>query len=499
MLVIADEKQAVALAGVMGGSASDVHDGTTDIILEAANFDATTVRKAALASGIRTDSSTRFEKTIDPEWTMLAIQRAVALIKEVCPEARVTSNVADWYEQMPEKKSVAVAHAFIEQKIGVSFSASYIVETLTRLGFEVTESEGQYHIQIPTWRATKDVAIKEDIVEEIARMYGFNQVPVALPSFPIQPAVRNPLREWCDAALDVLTQEEGFNEVYQYSFVSPETLAKLDIDDSDHIELDHPIAKDRPLVRKSLIPNLLETTERNQHRFDVVALLEVGKTFINDQQGPDGNPDGTWKLPTQREQLGLVFMEKGNDTPFFALAQAVEALNVHGLTAATLIAAEPIEPWMHPTRTAHVCVGDVVLGYIAELHPTHQRAMAIDHRVAVMQLDIPKLAECKPNTDDRYTPLSAFPSVDRDVALVVDRGVVHTDLHKVILDAHDLVVSAELFDVYMGEHMPADKKSMAYHVTLQSPKETLQAAQIDEAFDAVLKALAATGAELRTK
>ncbi|NCO04522.1 MAG: phenylalanine--tRNA ligase subunit beta [Candidatus Magasanikbacteria bacterium] len=499
MLVIADKNKAVALAGIMGGEESNIHDGTTNIILEAANFDAINIRKTAQAVGLRTDASTRFEKSLDPYMTEKALRRAVELILELCLDASVSSNFSDEFTEPTPPEPIHISLDSIQKKIGATdITAEFVTTTLQALGFTVSEKDKECSVGIPTWRATKDVAIPEDIVEEIARMYGFNNVSASLPSFPITPPPENTLRNTVNEIKKLLALEAGCTEVYNYSFISPEIIEKTGDNIDKYIELENPVAKDRPFLRRNLMSNMLENVEKNQHNYDIIRLFEIGKTFIIEEEGEYADNTCTTRLPKQDTHLAIAIAHKGDDTPFFAVSQVVHNLCQRlGIIPKIKNTKNQEHTFTHPGRTADLVVGKERIGYMSELHPSVQAALGLDERVAMCEININTLVSLLTEKTS-YKPLDQFPAVERDLAIVVDTATTHKELVETISQVSPLITSVDLFDVYEGEHVEKGKKSMAYHLKYRSNKKTLEAKEVDDIHDKVVQMLGKKfGAELR--
>ncbi|MBD3311611.1 MAG: phenylalanine--tRNA ligase subunit beta [Candidatus Magasanikbacteria bacterium] len=498
MLVIADDKKPVALAGIMGGENSEVNEKTKAIIFESANFNAINVRRTSTALGLRTDSSARFEKAQDPNNCKLALKKAVELTLELCPEARVVSNVADVADYHLNTGPIELDLEFVKRKIGMEIEKKKIIDILERLGFGVKDKKHVLKVTVPTWRATKDVSIPEDLVEEISRIYGYDNIDTELPSFPVIPPERNKLRELERKIKELLVYKFSFTESYNYSFVSPDWLKKLDFNAQKNIELENPLAKDRPLLRRSLLPNLIENLEKNLHFKDNVSMFEVGKIFDVENPGERAAKNGDELLPRQSVMLGLVFSGKNQKTPFYGVSDALvgtlETLGFHiKLTKKSI----GIDLYMHPGRQAEIFVDETSVGEIFELHPTVQKKAGIDYPTAVAEIDLSKLLEFYLEKED-YTKVPEYPSMDRDIAMIVDKSVQHVDLVEAIEGVSDLIVSVELFDVYEGKNIEAGKKSLAYHIVYQSGEKTLKAEEVDKIQAQVEKVLeSGFGVEVR--
>ena len=496
MLVIADNEKVIALAGVMGGENTEVTSDTKTIIFESANFEATTVRRAAQKLALRSDSSARFEKSLDPNNADLALLRAVELTLEFCPNAKVVSKVVDEKSFHVNQGPIEMTLEFLERKIGQKIETKEIIKILVSLGFEVTEKKNILSVKIPTWRATKDISIAEDLVEEISRIYGFGNIEVSLPEFTIAPPEKNKLKILQRRLSNILINKAGYNETLTYSFVSPNILQKLNFDLSDYIELDNPIAKDRPYLRRSILPNLLESLEKNIHEEDEVCLFEVGKVFKKEEPGVRTSEKSDELLPQQDTVLGVVFASKKEKVPFYEMSQVVTDLFAELNLEYSLQENSEID-LLHPARNAKVLVGDVEVGFMGELHPALQNNLGIESRTSVLELDLDKLLSVYVEKDN-YKRLSQYPAVLRDVALLVDKKVTNLELLNTIKSVSNLITEVELFDVFESDKIGKDKKSMAYHITYQSNEKTLETEEVERVHEKVLEKLKkSVGAEVR--
>ncbi len=498
MLVIADQEKPIAIAGVMGGKNSEISDTTKTIIFESATFDAKSIRQTSTALGIRTDSSTRFEKSQDPIKAEVGLKRAVELTLELCPNATVVSSVFDEGVWQVAHGPLQVSLKFIQEKIGVEIPRAEILDILTRLGFDVKEKQDVFTITIPSWRATKDISIPEDVVEEIIRMYGYEQVPSTMPVASLTPPPKNALRALEHRVRELLAYEGSFTEVYSYSFNAPELLNGVGENLDDYLELENPIAKDRPFIRRRLVYGLLEHVEKNVHRFDTVKMFEVGKVFSKHEPGDaviNGEPE---RLPKQDTLLGAVYAKKGDDLPFAELLSVFEQLCERlGVSAQTQKSPVFEIAIAHPGRYADIVVSGTVVGYITELHPAQQERFGIPYRVALLEINLNDLLSLV-QEKEQYEPLSLYPAVERDIAIVVERSTEHATLQQAIQEVNPLIVAVELFDVYQGDTVGEGKKSMAYHVVYQSKEKTLEAGEVEKVHREVISMLEKKfGAEMR--
>ncbi len=501
MLVIATDEKAVALAGVMGGLESGISNDTTTIIFESANFDAATTRRTSTKLGLRTDSSARFEKSLDPNLAEIALKRAVELVLEVCPEAKVASKVVDVGKPRLFTGPLEISLDFFKQKIGIEIPEKTIVTILERLGFKVTAKKKMLSVKIPTWRATKDISIPEDIVEEVARIYGYDNIPATLPIFPITPPETNKLRQLERAVTELLVRELGFTEVYNYSFVSEAQIVKFGDDITRYLELDNPLSKERPYLRRHLLNNLLENIKENSARYGRLKLCEIGKVYHPEYAGPRAEKNGDELLPSQDTWLTAVYADKENDNPFWEARRAAEAVAKNlKINWEIIPAGERIKPSQHPSRTALIKFGDHKLGAISELHPAVAAALGIEERVGVFTLNLSLVAEHLDQlvSPAGYQPLSLYPEVIRDIAFVVKKEITHANILKALGHVDPLLKKVELFDVFMGEGIGEGYKSMAYHLTYAHPERTLTTEEVDKVQSKVEKVLCEKcGAEIR--
>lgn len=490
-LVIADEEKPLAIAGVIGGADSSVTEKTETIILEAANFDAASIRKTSTRLGLRTDSALRFEKGLDPNLCAQALGWAVEFIKRICPSAKVASAVADELDFSLPVGPIEISAEIFEKKLGVKIPVKSIIAILGKLGFEIKEkSKSVLSIKIPSWRAVKDVRLAEDMVEEVARIYGFDNIPASLPSFPILPPPVGGLRSLTKKAREVLGKEARANEVYNYSFVSAEDIGGLRDNVSKYIELDNPLSKEKPFLRRSLLPGLLNNVKRNIENFSELRLFEIGNVFIGEDPGPRLAPKSDKLLPRQDSHLVFVYVKKGENNPYWEARRTAEALFSEFNLPLNVSEPKTALPWQHASRSAVIVGGkDGVLGGIYELNPAVGERFGLDARVGVLEINLSLLADIWQNQSGSYEPLPVYPEAERDLAFLVDRKISHAEIFTLLSGSDPLLKKAELFDVYEGKGIVQEKKSMAYRLTFARPERTLESAEVEKAVEKIVKML----------
>ncbi len=482
-LMIVSDNKLLGIAGVKGGLESGTYVDTTTVIFESANFSAAGVRKTSTRLGLRTDSAMRYEKNLDPNLCEVALQRAVELALEFCPEAKAVSKVVDEKKFYLATGPIELPSDIFAKKLGVDIPQKDILNILSRLGFEVKPKKNSFLITIPTWRATKDIAIAEDIVEEVARFYGYENIPAVLPSFPINPPEANELRNLERNIGETLVKNLGYNEVYNYSFVSDIQVGKMGDDLKKYLELDNPLSKERPFLRRNLLPNLLENVENNIENYPEVKIFEIGKVFSTKQSGLRLDSNGDSLLPKQDTWLAAMYAGKKDSTPFWQARRALENIFAELKTEFQILPADLVQPWEHPTRLALVACGGETLGVICEINPLVAQNLGIEQRVGVLQLNLSLLIQVLSKQKDKtnYKPASIYPAVTRDLAFLVKKEVTHQQILKVLNKSSDLLKDVELFDVYEGNKIGDGYKSMAYRLTYAHSDRTMTADEIDNA------------------
>ena len=475
MLVIADPEGPVALAGVMGGANSEITDETTTIVFESANFLGHSIRKTAIALGMRTDASGRFEKGLDLFATVPAVDRACELV-EMLGAGEVFDGTIDVLAKEPETTFIELDDKRINALLGTDIPREFMADTLTSLGFELNGNT----LTVPSWRG--DCTMLADIAEECARFWGYDKIEAT--------DIRGAATQGGYSEKTLFVQKlgtacraMGYTEVVTYSFVSPSSLDKIKVPaDSplrDNYRILNPLGEDTSVMRTTALPSMLGVLSTNLSRRNMEAKLYEMATVYKKQPGK--------MLADERTVLTLGAY--GGDVDFFALKGAVEALLCAARTPDVRFTADTETAAFHPGRCAAVWSGDTRLGTLGQIHPDVCAAYGLDGATYCAEIDVVLLHDLE-GAEPVYTPLPRFPAITRDIAVVCDAAVPVGELTECIRKAEKNVLrGVKLFDVYTGVGIPEGKKSVAFSLTLRSDDGTLTDDHAEEAVRAVLDAL----------
>ena len=475
MLVIADPEGPVALAGVMGGANSEITDETTTIVFESANFLGHSIRKTAIALGMRTDASGRFEKGLDLFATVPAVDRACELV-EMLGAGEVFDGTIDVLAKEPETTFIELDDKRINALLGTDIPREFMADTLTSLGFELNGNT----LTVPSWRG--DCTMLADIAEECARFWGYDKIEATdIRGAATQGGYSE--KTLFVRKLGTACRAMGYTEVVTYSFVSPSSLDKIKVPaDSplrDNYRILNPLGEDTSVMRTTALPSMLGVLSTNLSRRNMEAKLYEMATVYKKQPGK--------VLADERTVLTLGAY--GGDVDFFALKGAVEALLCAARTPDVRFTADTETAAFHPGRCAAVWSGDTRLGTLGQIHPDVCAAYGLDGATYCAEIDVVLLHDLE-GAEPVYTPLPRFPAITRDIAVVCDVSVPVGELTECIRKAEKNVLrGVKLFDVYTGVGIPEGKKSVAFSLTLRSDDGTLTDDHAEEAVRAVLDAL----------
>ena len=480
ILCIKDGERPVALAGIMGGQNSEVKQDTTEIIFECANFEGTNIRVNSKKLGIRTESSSRFEKDIDPNLAELALNRACALICELgCGD--VMEGTIDIYNEVKKVSSISVDSNWINKFLGTNISKEEMKRCLDSVDLETEINGDALDITIPTFRI--DIAIKEDIAEEVARIYGYNNIEGTI--FKVQ-TEREPKykKEILDEKVIEVMTASGLNQSISYSFISPKAFDKISLpEDSDLrrvVTIKNPLGEDYSVMRTTTLASMMESLSRNYSRNNSEAyLFEIGKVYI-----PSEDPT---EIPTEKNILTVGIY---GDVDYLNIKGIVENL-IEGLgVKGVKFLRETENPSFHPGKTAKLIVGrKTEAGVFGEIHPDVNENFGIEVPCYVAEINLDAIYE-NSELENKYKALPKFPAVTRDIALIVDEEILVQDIEDTIRKAgSNIVEKVELFDIYRGEQVEEGKKSIAYAIVYRNESKTLTDKEVNKVHEKILRAL----------
>lgn len=486
-LMICSKGAPVAVAGIMGGLDSEIEDSTDSLLLESANFDAASVRKSSTRLGLRTDASMRYEKTLDPEMTDQAIRRFMKLLLDVDPQAQVISRLTDVYVRRYPAVELTFDRAYVDRYTGIGIEDDRILGTLRSLGFGARQEEDRFTVQVPSWRATKDVTIKADIIEEITRIYGYDNFNIATTLSPLYPQKKSPANRADNTAKDILVRTFGLHEVHSYIWADARKCRALGIALEENVKLINAQTPDHETLRRSMGPTLLSILQENRSFGPEFGVFEIGR--VAEGLGEDG-------LCDERKKLGIALYSRmtGERELFYRMIEMVKALGVgiKGLSF-ELANCAPQADWQHPRNTAVIMGGGQALGWLCAVRPSVARG--IDRKAAVVcaQLDMDALAAL-PAGELVYQEPSRFPGIDIDLSLLLPEGMRFADMEPAWAEAGEVLKGVSLIDSFEQN----GRRSLTLRFSFSSAEKTLSKEEIQSVVDGILERLDAAGAVLRT-
>jgi phenylalanyl-tRNA synthetase beta chain len=466
-LVIADAAGPIGIAGVIGGLASAISASTTSIVLEAANFNAASVRKTSAALKLRTDASMRFEKSQDPHNTVRALARALDLLPLISPGIRLVGGLADRLAKLHHPERVPLDLDWLARKLGRELEAGEVKRILESLQFGVAESGfGKLWITIPSWRATKDIALPDDLVEEVGRMIGYDSIDPQPPLVPCAPSFDPPEREFLRGVKRMMAAR-GYTEVSNYSFISEEEARRFGFPVEDHVRVLNPIAAGQELLRTSLLPGIHRNIVENAKHFDEFRLFEVGHEIH--------------KADERQHLMAALFSKNAGLLELKGISECLASgLHVREATPRS---------WEHPARCAELWANGREIGRLSELHPS----LVENGRAAVLDIDLGALQELTPARAS-YMPVRRFPTSAFDLSIIAGVRELAGNLEQEI---RRFAESVEYIREYQGDPLPPGKKSVSFRVVAGAPDHTLTADEITDLRNKIIEGLNILGYELR--
>ncbi|MDE5946893.1 MAG: phenylalanine--tRNA ligase subunit beta [Oscillospiraceae bacterium] len=488
MLVIADKSKPVAVAGVMGGEYSGIMDDTTTVVFESAYFESVQVRRTAKKLGMRSDASMRYEKGVDSQISMTCLERAFQLVEEL-GAGEVIRTVIDKNYTDKTSATVEFNSEWINSFLGTDIPEADMIDYLERLDFKVQDGK----VIAPSFRI--DIECKADIAEEVARIYGYNNIP-STEFKGVASAELTPEQKFIKKLENIIVSL-GYYGIATYSFVSPKYFDKINLPEESSlrntVKISNPLGEDTSVMRTTTLPSMLEVLSMNySHRNPSARLYEISKEYIP----VEGNP-----LPDEPQRL--TFGMYGDNVDFYDIKGTVEKiLESFNIKDVEYVRASECNAFdetvaLHTGRCAVILKNNVPLGYLGEVHPDVQENYGFNTKVYVAKLNIPELIESADN-NIKYQPLPKFPATTRDLSIICDDEIPVAKLESAIKKAVGKILEkVTLFDVYKGKQIADGKKSVSYSIVMRSHDGTLNDEQADSAMKKVLKALAELGAELR--
>ena len=500
MLIIADTKGPIGVAGVMGGLTSEVTDKTTNVLFEAAVFNGPSIRRTSKALGMRSEASGRFERGVNHKYTAYAIDRAAQLLQQICPSCKVSVGVIDVYPEPVEQRTVTFTAEQINDYLGTSIEKDRMVDILTKLEFGITESGDTIEALVPTWR--DDVTVMPDIAEEVARIVSYDNIAPTIPVAILSSGGMTPKKALTKEVTHYLAHA-GLSQIITFSFMHKDGLTNMMLPEGDNrytaIPILNPISEEFPYMRTTLVPAVIEAAKRNiaQQNKDLW-LFETANVYE-----PKSLP--LTEVPHERPMACGIMMGKvteaawnqaQRDTDFYDVKGVVDGLLAKlGLTQYNIQPSS--ESYYHPGVSAHYTVNGVTIANYGELHPQVVKNFDLSGKVYMFEIDLEAVLSITV-PPFRYQSFSKFPGTSRDLAIVAPVSVTSGDIVALIKEhGGEYLESVSIFDVYEGEHIEAGYRSLAYNLQFRSMEGTLNDEDIDGAIQAIIDALATKNCKLR--
>lgn len=480
VLVVANTKEPVAVAGIKGGENTGIDKKTKNIVIEAGNWNPVLTRLASRKLKLRTDASLRFEQGIDPNLIDFAQKRVCSLIQDITG-GEVASGIADVYPKKIIPKKIKLELGYVNSLLGVKIPKQKVIKILKSLDFGITGSGNTITVTVPTRRL--DVTIPEDLVEEIGRVYGYENIENVFPVVSLQPSERNDNLFWENNIKDILVMA-GLYEAYGYSFIGENDKAVFNYVEKELAEIENPISSLNRYLRPSLIPNLLKAVKQNLKNFDEIMMFEIGSIFKK-----------TKGFEEKRMLTCILTGRNIKDDGFYVLKGIINDLfNKLGISDVWYDNAGPTpedsktEIW-HPGKTAEVKIAGKEVGFLGQLHPMVTSGFNIKENVFVVDIDLKELLNMA-SEENEYQPVSVYPAVLRDISLLVPVNTKTIDVLNVInAVGGELVRDVDLFDTYKGKGIPDNKENFSFHIVYQSDEKTLKSSEVDKIHQNIIKVL----------
>lgn len=492
-LLICDEKEPVAVAGIMGGELSEITEDTDSVLLESANFDGVSVRKSATRLGLRTDASSRYEKIIDPELTIPAIERFLKLLVEIDPGVKVTSSLTDCYVKHYDTITIDFNKAYVDKYTGIDISSDQIEKTLKALGFAVNRAADEFSLVVPSWRATKDVTMKADIIEEITRIYGYDNFNICSTKSYLTPVRHSVERSNEYRIKELLSERYAMNEVHSYIWYESKMNKELGINTEPNIRVVNSITAENDTIRATMIPSLLGFVSKNVDNNPEMGMYEIGR--VANGLRADG-------LCDERKRLGIVIASKKltDKEIYFKCKEIIEQTLLAVKNAAPSFAVkEELEKYnyVHPVNSASILLNGEEIGYFSVINPKIKNRIDKKLNVAFAEIDLENMEKVAA-VPLRYTEVSKYPGVTIDLSLLTDKGIRYENIADSVKEFRcAFLQNFYLVDIFEDEKLLPGKKSVTVRFEFGSRERTLEGQEIQTMVDELLGILSKKGMELR--
>ncbi len=484
-LMICCNDEPVAIAGIMGGLNSEIEDNTDSLLLESANFDAVSVRKSSTRLGLRTDASMRYEKTLDPEMTVTAIEHFMQLLTEIDPGVQVISALTDVYVRHYDKIDLSFDKKYVDRYTGIDITNEQILNTLNALGFNASLENETFTVHVPTWRATKDVTIKADIIEEITRIYGYDNFEITSTKSALAPVMKSTNNNDDRFTKDLLVQRYGLHEVHSYIWCDAKKFRELNMEIEDNVRVINAMTPDHVVLRRSMVPTMISYVNENKAYAADFGLFEIARVI-------DGlREDGT---ANERKHLGVaLFSRTKSEKELYLglrdmLASVASELK-HCPFEFSIVDAE--HNWQHPRNTAAITLNGIRVGTLTVVHPAVQSKIDKKAVIVAGELDMDAISAI-PAVVIHYDEPSRFPGIDIDLSLVVSDSQIFSSLAPAWQDVTPLLKNVSLIDSYNGL-----VKSITLRFTFSSKEKTLAKNEVQGFVDTIIENLGKIGVTLR--
>ena len=475
-LLIADHKQALAIAGVMGGGSSEVSDSTTRLLLESAAFDAVRVRRTSSRLALRTDALARFEKFLDPTAPERAVRRYAHLLRQAQPQVEVHAAFARAGQQVVQSRTVPLRPARARTKLGMELSGQSMAATLEKIGFQVSDPQAEtLQVRVPPFRAGRDIGCEDDLIEEVGRLSDYGTIAAQLPRVTCAPPHRDPVKQLENATSLAYIHDCGHSEVLNYSFATDRQIELYHSEDETFVSLIHPVSKEASRLRRSLVPGILEVVAKNQLHQTETRFVEVGRGYVP--------AAASGEQPDEQHHLVAARWHRKLDGEALLLEARTDLDRVfHRLrrSYAGRAPKETVPAFAHPSRCIEILSNGLVVGYLAQVHPRLAKSFELEADCALTWLDLNLLTKVK-ETVTTMKALPLFPPALRDLSVTAPRATTIADITKWIRGAgKERVTSVQLFDVYQGKGVPEGYRSLAFRLEYRAPDRTLTDAEVQE-------------------